>query len=272
MSRNVLGQCVAGVLFVCLAAPVEAQQRRRQPGWPCAGSVDPAYVQGAERTGGVVMLFTPAEIAGAAAEMSFSSAHQELVFRAGGQFAQGVYEFTVPLDSTIQSAYFFVSMQCLQGATIIDPSGQELRSDAPGVEHHDFTAIRLLTVPDPAPGVWKLRLTGSGYLSVLVKARTDLRLGGVTFGTQGSPLKREPQRLEVTLSAAASDVAFEFISGQGAAIAPLNLQPHDETENTRSYVGEVTPPAADFRVSATGTDARGFRFLRVQTRLQMAER
>jgi hypothetical protein len=56
------------------------------------------------------------------------------------------------------------------------------------------------------------------------------------------------------------------------AIAPLNLQLQGETENTRSYVGEVTPPAADFRVSATGTDARGFRFLRVQATLEMAER
>ena len=155
-----IARIIAAVAFLlaawCLPAGAQDQQPNNLPRWPCGGTVDPAYVRTAEATGGAVLLFHPTEVEGVGAEMMASSRHQETVFRAGGQLADGVYEFDVPVDSTIESAYFFVSLQCLQIADIMRPSGDELRSDAADVEYHQFEAIRLFTVNEPSPGLWKV--------------------------------------------------------------------------------------------------------------------
>ena len=246
-----------------------AQQRRSDPGWPCKGTIDPAYIQIAEASGGVVMLFTPTEFAGAAAELRGSDRHHEVVFRATGQLAEGEYEFDVPLDSTIESAFFFVSMQCPRAMTLIKPSNDELRTDEPGLEYHHFEAVRLFTLPRPAPGSWKVKIAGRGFFSVVVKAATELTLSDVTFSAGGAPLKREPQRLAVTMNGAITDVAFHFMSASAAAIERLALNLEEEDEDRRRYAGEVTPPAGDFRVAMTGVDGRGFRVQRVHAWLEV---
>lgn len=264
---------VASSAVVALLVPSmvlgQQQQRRSDPGWPCKGTVDPAYVRTAEATGGTVMLLKPTEIVGSAAEMRASDRHEEVVFRASGQVAQGEYEFDVPLDSTIESAYFFVSVQCLRAVTVIRPSGDELRSDETGVEHHSFEAVRLYTVPQPVPGPWKVRVAGRGFFSVIVKAATDVRLSDVTFSAGGFKVKREPQRLGVEVNGPISDVAFQFISSSAATIEPLALQLERQDDDDRRYAGEVTPPAGDFRVAMTAIDERGFRVQRVDSRLHV---
>jgi hypothetical protein len=254
------------VVALLLPSGVRGQQRGNDPGWPCKGKVDPVYVRTAEATGGVVMLFKPGEVAGAVAEMTASNRHKELVFRAGGQLAEGDYEFEVPLDSTIKSAYFFISMQCLQAVSLIRPSGDMLRTDEASVEYNHFEAIRLFTLTEPAPGPWKVRVAGRGFFSLIVKADTDVRLTDVTFSASGFPVKREPQQLGVRIAGAVSDIAFQFISSSAATIGPLALELAPERDD-RTYAGEVTPPGGDFRVAMSGTDEKGFRVQRVRNLL-----
>lgn len=255
------------VVALWLPSIARGQQRRNDPGWPCKGTVDPVYVQTAEATGGVVMLFKRGEVAGTAVEMRASNRHEEVVFRAGGQVAEGEYEFEVPLDSTIESAYFFVSMQCLQAVSLIRPSGDALRPDEAGVEYHHFEAIRMFTLPEPVPGPWKIRVAGRGFFSLVVKAATDVRLTEVTFSAGGFPVKREPQQLGVEIAGGVSDVAFHFISSSAETIESLTLELAQEDDDHRTYAGEVTPPGGDFRVEMTGTDEKGFRVQRVDNTL-----
>jgi hypothetical protein len=116
----------AALTFVAASfIPVYAQdqQRKHQPGWPCTGTVSPDYIRSAEATGGAVMLVRPTETAGVvAAEMPASRWHEETVFRAAGTFPEGLHEFDVALDSTIESV-ISVSIQCLQ-SDLIQPSGR----------------------------------------------------------------------------------------------------------------------------------------------------
>lgn len=266
-----------GLLIVSSFLPAHARERSTQPGWPCAGTVDPVYVRNAEATGGKVMLFHPAEVAGAAAEFSASRRHDETVLRAGGQFAQGVYEFEVPVDSTIESAYFFVSLQCLETATVVRPSGEELSTDVADVEFHRFEAIRLFVIREPTPGIWKVRIAGRGFFSLIVSAKTDLRLVDVTFlqgdvPVTGEPQRGRPQRLEARLRGIVSEVGFQFISGSAAPIQSLDLRLEKELDADRTYAAEVTPPDEAFRFAVTGIDANGFRYQRVQNRLFITER
>jgi hypothetical protein len=226
-------------------------------------------IQSAEGTGGVVLLLKPAEIEGAVAEMRGSDLHGAVVFRAVGQLGKGQYEFDIPLDSTIESAYFFVSMQCLEAVTLIRPSGDELRTDEPGVEYRHFEAVRMFTLPQPLPGPWRVRVSGRGFFSIFVKAATDVSLADVTFSGGRFPLKREPQRVGVKMNGAISDIAFHFLSAGGAVLERLTLNPEEEGEDRRTYAGEVTPPAGDFRIAVTGVDERGFRVQRVESRLNV---
>ena len=213
------------------------------------------------------MLFTPAEISGSVAEMTNSRKHEEVLFRAVGRVTDGLHEFDVPIDSTVESAYFFISLQCLDAISILGPSGEEVNPAAPGMEHHAFTAVRLLTMPTPEPGMYRIRLAGRGFFSVIVRARTDLQLADVTFAPGGFPLKREPQRLEVALRGVTRDIAFHTLSASAGFVEGVELQLTQDEDGERTYAGAFIPPALDFRLAVTGTDDNGFRFQRIERKL-----
>jgi hypothetical protein len=269
---------------VCLAAgvwllPLHAQEpkARSRAGWPCVGTVDPVYIKGAEATGGKVLLFHPTEIAGAAANIAASDRHEETVFRAGGHLAEGTYDFEIPVDSAIESAYFFISLQCLQTVQVYRPSGEELRSDAADVDSHQFQAIRLFTVREPSPGPWKVKVAGRGFFSLIVQAKTDLRLIGLTFMDEGAPVKGQPtpgkpQRLEATMTGAAAEVGFQFVSRDAATLQAVGLELEGESGSRRTYAGEVTPPEVAFRLAMTGIDDKGFRYQRFHKHLLLYDR
>jgi hypothetical protein len=266
------------VTILFLPSQTQAQQQSR-PGsaWPCGGKVDPAFVHVAEGTGGTVLPFHPTEVSGASVEMIASMRHDEIVLRAGGQVDDGLYEYNVPIDSTIESVYFLVALQCLQMSEIITPAGDKLNAGAAGVEVHQFEAVHMFVVPNPAPGNWKVTIGGRGLLTFLVKAKTDLRLSGVTFLDRGAPLAGQlpfgkALRLEATLDGSASGVAFHFVGRNAAALQTVDLQIEEDLGESRTYGGDVTTPKVAFRVAATGIDPNGFRFLRVEERLAMPDR
>jgi hypothetical protein len=263
---------------VFLAAPPARgqQQQASRPGWPCAGKVDPSYILIAEATGGSVLLFHPSELGAAGSEMSAAQRHRETVFRAGGPVEEGNYEFTVPVDSTIESVFFLVSMQCLQLATVVTPSGELLNVSAPGVEYHHFEALRMFVVDKPAPGTWKVTAGGRGLFSLIVRAKTDLTLGRVSFAERGKPffglsMAKKALDVETSLSGAADRIGFQFISSRAAPIGAFDLAVDPRFDDARRYVGQVTTPDVDFRVAVTGLDPRGFPFQRVDSRLFIAK-
>ena len=259
---------------VCLPLSAAAQQGRSaqasRTGWPCAGNVDPSFVQVSEATGGKVLMFHPTEIEGFAVDERASGQHAETVFRAAGQLAGDSSEITVPIDSTVESAYFSVSVQCLQVVRLIMPSGQELSVGTEGVEYHQFESIRLFVVPRPAPGLWKVFAAGRGFFSMIVSARTELRLDNVTLVDRGTTPDRKPATsLEATVRGPVRQAGFHFVAGNGSPIQSVDLNLHDESPHGRNYVGFVTRPRANFRVSVSGIDASGFHFQRMESRLSM---
>jgi hypothetical protein len=262
-------------VMVCLPAPLLAQQQQSRPGWPCAGKVDPAYVETAEATGGSVLMFHPSELGGAAAEMIAAQRHDETILRAGAQVAEGLYEYEVPVDSTIESLYFLVSMQCLQVADVRMPSGELLGAAAPGVEYHHFESIRLFIVQKPVPGLWKVTMGGRGLLLLNVRAKTELTFGGVSFAQGEAPLRGSSpvgRRLRATarMSGATRQLGFYFVSSSAAPIRAFALDVEEQSDEDRTYGGEVMTPDSDFRVAVAGYDDNGFRFQRVDSRLFMA--
>jgi len=253
--------------LVCLPLSLAAQRptsgQASRPGWPCAGKVDPAFVRTAEATGGKVLLFHPSEVEGAALDDRASRQHDETIMRAAGQLDGESYEFSIPIDSTVESAYFSVSVQCLQSVTLLTPTGEELSAGAAGVEYHQFEALRMFVVPKPAPGTWKAIAAGRGFFAIRVEARTPLRLGGVEWPGDAS--------LEATVNGPARQAAFSFVAANGAPIGAVQLGVEDESADRRMYRGPAIKPAADFRVAVSGVDSRGFPFQRMERRLSLGE-
>jgi hypothetical protein len=269
------------VAVLALTAAAQQQAPRERPGWPCVGRPDPAYVRTAEATGGQVFLFDKSEIAESGALMIASSKHTETIFRVSGSLTEGVHDFTVPIDSTVESVMISVSLQCLQVADITTPRGGALRANDPGVDYHQFEAGRIVTVASPAPGAWKVTVSGRGLFFLVVQARTALTLDEARFVAPGGrpgheglfpvkgPLPAGSIRLlEVDLRGDARDVTFRFVSSQGELLQDLSLtQQEGGSTDDRTYVGEVTPKAAEYRLQVSGVDARGFAFTRMHAAL-----
>lgn len=271
------------MLAALAALPAGAQQQvpRERPGWPCVGRPDPAYVRTAEATGGQVFLFDKSEIAESGALMIASSAHTETIFRVSGSLAEGVHDFIVPIDSSIESVMISVSLQCLQVADIMTPAGAGLHASDPGVDYHQFDAGRIVTVAAPAPGAWKITVSGKGLFFLVVQARTALTLDTARFVAPGGrpgheglfpvkgPLAAGAARLlEVELRGPARHVTFRFVSSQGEVLQDLALAPQDGTsEDGQSYLGEVTPRETEYRLQVSGLDGKGFPFTRMHAPL-----
>ena len=269
--------CVALVLCAPLPAAAQRELPKPQTGWPCSGKVDPSYIRSAEATGGKVLLVKPTEVSATADDMSASRDHRETVIRAGGQLEEGVHDFDIPLDSTIESAYFFISAQCLQFVTVVQPSGDELPVDAPEVNYRAYEAIRLFTIKAPSPGTWKVRMAGRGFFSLIVNAKADLALTGVSFVQDGVPIAGlaplgESVRLEAAMSGEPRQVEFHFISMRAALLQTVELELEQQADARRTYAADVTLPSTEFRVLMTGVDANGFPFQRVTQRLFVGDR
>lgn len=272
------------VALAAAAAPLargQDQPADTRPGWPCVGAVDPAYVQGAEATGGRVLMLHPTELGapGVGAVSIGASGHDATIVRVAGQLESGLHEFDVPIDSTVESVNFFVSLQCLQLVGIAGPTGRDVGEGDPSVsEDHRFDAIRFLTLTGPEPGRWKITVAGKGLFFMIVTARTGLSLGGLVFLDPGRrtrtaghtvslPQAGKPQRVEVRVDGAAGPVAFRLISSSAATLQTLSLEESGQEPGHRMYRGSVTLPAGGGRLAATGIDERGFPFQRVDPRL-----
>ena len=278
--RKTLGTVIIALWCASLPVSAQVQQSGNRTGWPCGGKVDPSYIQTAEATGGRVLLFAPTELGGITDEMNASRGHDETVMRVGGELTQGQRDFDVPIDSSIDSIYVFVSVQCLQTVAVIPPPGGEFNAAAPGVETHEFAAIRLVTIKAPSPGTWRIGVAGRGVFSLIVKAHSSISLGDVSFSRDGTPIVAPAPlgarvRVEAAVSGAPADVSFRFITMDGSRLGsfvPSITRTNETANETTTYANDVTLPSSDFRVLVTGLDAKGFAFQRVSPRLFVGDR
>jgi hypothetical protein len=275
LTRRMLGGCA---LLAYAATTVAAQDPQRpRSGWPCNGTVDPSSIRAAEATGGKVFLVQPGETGAAAFDMTARTQHRETVLRASGNVDDGTYDFQIPIDSAIESAYFFLSMQCVHFVTIVQPSGDELRVERPEVTYRAFEALRMATIRAPMPGTWTVRMAGRGVFSVIVSARSELKFGSVSYVYGNAPVKGIPPlgktlQMAATVEGAAREIAFQFLSAASVPVATIDLHLERDGEGARKYSGDVTLPTRECRVAITGTDERGFPFQRVDDRLMIVTR
>ena len=248
-----------------LPGAAQDQQPGSRPGWPCNGRPDPSYFRIAEGSGGQFFLFHPSEVADSGALMAAAMSHGATVLRAGGQLATGLHEFPVPVDR-VDSLLFSLSVQCLQVAEIVRPSGAVLQAADPRVEYHQYEAGRIVTVLQPDPGEWRVRISGTRLFLVTVQAKAKLSIEAPRFVPEG-PLQAGLARvLRFSARTDAQDVHGRLVTQgfQDIAAIPLRIV-RDETGE--DFVGDLVLPARPFRLVVTGRDVDGLPFQRVHAPL-----
>ena len=258
--------------------PASAQGLRRdgqqtpaaRAGWPCGARLDPSYFQVTEGSGGHLLLLAPAEIGDAASLLAAFDGHRQTIFRLAGSINPGVHEFRVPIDSTVDSVVFSISVQCLQAASVARPSGAPLTGGDGVTDLSNFQAERMLIVQRPEPGVWTIRAAGNGVAGVMVQARSALAIADLQFAAAGTTaFTRVPSAgvenvVKIALGGPAADVTASIVNAASRRLAPLELTAGD-TEG--SYVGRFTPGAQGFRVMIEGKTTDGVPFQRVHAPL-----
>jgi hypothetical protein len=261
----------AAAAFFAVPLLVGAQEQRSNPSaaWPCGGRLDPSYFRVAEGTGGHLLLLAPEEIGDSATLLTAFGDHPQTILRLAGSMTPGLHEFNVPIDSTVESVLFSISVQCLQTADVVRPSGAIAIGDDV-TDLPNFRAQHMVIVRRPEPGVWTVRAAGSGISGVVVQARSGIGISqpefapaaGTTFAAV--PSAGVPNTLRIRTSGRTSDLRASLVSGQFMLLADLPLEV-GETE--RTYVSRFTPGTEPFRLLITGKDADGFAFQRMSAPL-----
>lgn len=253
------------VLAVPLFVSAQQQSSTTRAGWPCGARLDTSYFQIAESSGGHLLLLAPEEIADSAALLIALGSHSQTVFRLAGSLNPGVHEFQVPIDSTIESAVFSISVQCLQVADVIPPSGGFANREAV-TDLTNFRAERMVIVTRPERGVWTLRVSGSGIGGIVVQARSAIGIGRAEFApAQNAAFTAMPSpgvenTVRVRISGDVTDVRGSIVNGALKRIAPLPREAGDAAE---LYVSRFTPGAEGFRLLIVGKDSEGLAFQRM---------
>jgi hypothetical protein len=250
---------------------IAGQQQPSTPrsGWPCGARLDTSYFQVAEGSGGHMLLLAPEEIGESAPLLTAFGSHPQTIFRLGGSLRSGVHELRVPVDPSVESVLFSISVQCLQVAHVVRPSGVVATGDDV-TDLSSFRAERMVIVKRPEPGIWTVRVSGSGVAGVVAQARSAIGISQVQFAPAGSktftavPTPGVENVVRIQMSGKAADVTAALVSGEFRRLAELPLE---AGETDGSYVSRFTPGPEGFRVLVAGKDAGGVAFQRLHAPL-----
>jgi hypothetical protein len=270
---SMLRRCAIGLsAALALGMPVwtVAQQQTGARGdWPCGARLDPSYFQLAEGTGGHLYLLAPWEIGDSAPLLIAFGNHPQTIYRMAGSIKPGVHEFRVPIDSSVESVLFSISVQCLQTGEITRPSGVTLVPGEGVTDYSNFRAQRMMLVKRPEPGIWTVRASGSGLAGVVVQARTDLTIDSVQFAAAGStaftflPVREADNSIRIDTSGRATEVHASLVDASFRRIASLPRSGDEEGY----YVSRFSPVQQPFRVLIEGKTVDGAPFQRLHAPL-----
>ena len=257
----------AAVFAAPLLVGAQQQAPNTRAGWPCAARLDTSYFHIAEGSGGHLLLLAPEEIGDSASLLMAFGSHPQTIYRLAGSLQPGLHELRIPIDSSVESVLFSISVQCLQVAHVLRPSGQLAGGDDV-TEFSSFRAERMVIVKRPEPGIWTIRVSGSGVSGVVAQARSAIGIAQVQFAASGSttftavPTAGVENTVRIFVGGKASDVKASLVSGEFRRIAELPLEAGDGF-----YLSRFTPGADGFRILIEGKDADGVAFQRLHAPL-----
>ena len=194
----------------------------------------------------VTSISAPGEFA--ASQLQIPIQREEVVLAYGSIDAKRVFE--IPVESGVRTLTVFAGIQRKDLAVLVKPDGLVVHAGDPGAALQSFQHMLIATIDAPAPGIWKLELTGTGTFSVSAHVRP---------GDDGPQLDSVRSPCVVELSGAVREQQVEFVARDGATIG-------------RAVAERCTVPKEPFRVAVSGVDASGRAFRRVERGLRTTAR
>ncbi len=247
--------------------------------------IDPAYVREAQETGGQLFFLSPSE-----AGLTFSLIRPQLknnlvpVMSASGTLSGGSKEFPIPIDSSVQSATFSVSIDFKGPINLLRPSGVAVTSGDPGVTITELSSGRVVTVNAPETGLWRLQAGGSGSFTVEARANSALQFNSFEFveltgrpaheglfPIAGQPVINTDETGLATLSGPFTTANFALVSQAGDTLQTVALAQGDPNAAADQFDGVFRPPAQPFRVVVSGLDQNGLPYQRLFSSLFRAQ-
>ena len=251
------------MLATLAAALLHAQdgQQGPRPGWPCVPgrTVDPAYLEISEGTGGQLLMLQKSDAAQSGPLMVAENQHKATILRAVGHL-NGSRDFEFPVDSAVSGLLVVAFIQCRNAVTVSRPNGSELTA-AQGAMNIDLATGRAVLLDRPEAGPWRVRLTGAGLFLLSVLAKSEIVLTHAAFSTSRYAFALGvPQSVNARLAGAVSNLKLQLVDAGANPLAdaqPLDAAPAGE------FSASVTPQWQRLRLLVTGTDAAARPFQRM---------
>ncbi len=257
------------------APPAGQGQLAGRSAGPCS-PVDPVYERIAKATGGQVLRLRGADLSNNPDLLAVGHNKPATIVSASGVLRPSESrEFSVPVDSTVESMTFSIFLECKGEIQVLRASGA-VASEGPGITIANVSSGVVLSASRPETGVWRTRITGSGSFSVSVGVDSPIQLHRFQFVKRagrpgheglfpisGQPVLGEMQIGLAVLSGPAGAAALEVLAESGERLQTLHLVQGNPDAAADEFVGEVSLPAHPFRIAASGLDPRGFPYQRV---------
>jgi hypothetical protein len=239
-------------------------------------SIAPEYRRISSETGGQVFLLQPLE-AGPIIHLVDATvrAHAVNLLSVADEHG-GTRAFPVPIDSTVSRVTF--SLSGSPSLRLTRPDGSPVLGVEPGVQRVQLSTGVLVTVLDPAPGVWSATMNPPGEYAFNVFGESPVALDRFElvetagrpghqgyFVLEGLPVLATPSTAVAELSGGITSARFELRTTAGALLQELELTPAPGGPPLE-LAGTVELPSHPFVVYARGTLPGGEPWQRVLTR------
>lgn len=198
----------------------------------------------------------------------------QYILVASGSLSGEEREYEVPVEAKTFRLQFWARLGGDVSFEVVGPLGKPQGLTEPNIASTITRDRQTITVFDPKPGKWRVRLRGTGTFSTAVSTQSELyvcciSLLGATGPAQSHPLPAAvPVRIRPLLMQASIagfevlSVEFQVIDENNKFVSPIKLRQNDFS-NPYLLVMLVEPGGKPFRVMAKGVDQTGFAFQRI---------
>lgn len=197
---------------------------------------------------------------------------QYVVFAAGALSGEG-REWEVPIEAKTFRLHFWARIDESVSLEIIGAGGKPQALTEPNISVTNGRDRKSIVIFDPRPGLWKLKLSGSGSFTIGVTTQSELYVCCLsiinTGGPIGHPLPQQvplrPGNQVMQASLAGFEIQaieFHLVDEDNRILGPVRLRQNDFS-NPYLLIMLVEPPSRPFRLRAQGRDQTGYRFQRL---------
>ncbi len=197
--------------------------------------------------------------------------NSQYIIITSGAISSDPREVDVPVEVGVLRLQFSVQFSGTLNLSIVTPLGNQIALTEPNITVTETNLKRVISMWDPKPGRWKMRLSGSGNYTAAVTAQGDLYVCCIQFfGRNGNylidrfqPPRASRQQAQVYASGFNLEaIDFQLIDEYGEHISPVKFRQTDYS-NPSGFTLSIDVPELPFRILARGRDTNGKVFQRV---------